>query len=222
MENFEVYIKKIQKQIHPDQRISKDSLLLIQFIVNFVLLKLAQKAVMLAQPLDYEAKPRKTPLGKKTISSRDIQTAVKLVLPGELAKHAVTEGTKAVVKYTSFEPKRGQKPPIKASTKAGLHFSVARTHNLLRRNISLRIGETAPVYLAAVLEYIAGEILELAGNHSQEQKMNTVMPRHIKDAVVKDEELHRLMRDIHVILPGVKDQHNKNDVVHNTGLLWVM
>ncbi|CAL8316543.1 unnamed protein product [Arctogadus glacialis] len=38
---------------------------------------------------------------RSTITSREIQTAVRLLLPGELAKHAVSEGTKAVTKYTS-------------------------------------------------------------------------------------------------------------------------
>jgi histone H2B len=38
---------------------------------------------------------------KSTISSREIQTSVRLILPGELAKHAVSEGTKAVTKYSS-------------------------------------------------------------------------------------------------------------------------
>jgi histone H2A len=146
-----------------------------------------------------------------------------LTIPGELVKHAISMGNKALMRYTSFKPKAGQKSPVKASTKAGLQFSVARTNNLLKRNISLRVGETAPVYLAAVLEYVAAEILELAGMRAKEKKMRTIMPRHIKEAVVADEELHRLMRDIHVLLPGVKDQpHTKEDVVNNTGLQWVM
>jgi histone H2A len=223
MEHFEIYIHRVLMQVHPDTRISKDSVLLIQFIVNFVLLKIAHKAVMLVQPIDYEAKTRKTPLGKKTIGSRDIQAAVRLTMPGELVKHAISQGTKAVMRYTSFKPKAGQKSPVKASTKAGLQFSVARTNNLLKRNISLRVGKTAPVYLAAVLEYVAAEILELAGMRAKEKRMRTIMPRHIKEAVVADEELHRLMQDIHVLLPGVKDQpHTKEDVVNNTGLQWVM
>jgi len=223
MEHFEIYIHRVLKQVHPGTRISHDTVLLVQFILNCLLIKIAHKAVALTQPLDYEAKTRKTPLGKKTISSRDIQAAVRLVLPGELAKWGVSEGTKAVTRYTSFKPKASQTSPVKASTKAGLQFSVARTNNLLRRNISLRVGDTAPVYLAAVLEYLAAEVLELAGIRSKNEHMKTIMPRHIKEVVVEDEELHRLMRDIHVLLPGVKDQRpTKKDVVYNTGLQWVM
>jgi histone H2A len=111
-----------------------------------------------------------------------------------------------------------------AAEKAGLQFSVSRTSNLLRRNISFRVGETASVYLAAVLEYICAEILELAGNNSKDNKMKTIMPRHIKEIVVKDSELHRLMRDLHVILPGVKDQpHNKKHaMMNNESAFWVM
>jgi hypothetical protein len=52
MEHFEIYIHRVLMEVHPDTRISKDSVLLIQFIVNFVLLKIAHKAVMLVQPID--------------------------------------------------------------------------------------------------------------------------------------------------------------------------
>lgn len=221
MEHFDVYIHKVLKQVHPDTRISHESLALMNFIVNFLCVKIAHKAVMLVNPLNYESKKKTTTTAKKTISSRDIQAAVRLLLEGELPKHAVSSGTKAVTKYTSFHPK--SEKPTTAAEKAGLQFSVSRTSNLLRRNISLRVGETASVYLAAVLEYICAEILELAGNNSKDHKMKTIMPRHMKEIVVEDKELHRLMRDLHVILPGVKDQpHNKKHAMYNESAFWVM
>ena len=59
---------------------------------------------------------------KNTITSREIQTAVRLILPGELAKHAVSEGTKAVTKFTcSFGPDGGRGTQ---SSRAGLQFPV--------------------------------------------------------------------------------------------------
>jgi histone H2A len=210
MEHFETYIRAVLRQVQPDMRISKESLHLVNDIVNLLALHLQQSAVMLTQPLNYEATTPKVPVGKKTISSRDIQAAVGLVLPGELVKHAKSQGAKAVTRYASCasKPKDSTKKMM-TCTKADLQFSVSRTAAILRRHISLRIGETAPVYLAAVLEYICAEILELAGNHALNKRMKTILPRHIKEIVIEDEELYRLMKHLHVVLPGVKDQNPK-------------
>ena len=57
------------------------------------------------------------------------------------------------------------------SSKAGLQFPVGRIHRMLKRgNYAQRVGAGAPVYLAAVLEYLAAEILELAGNAARDNK----------------------------------------------------
>jgi histone H2B len=209
MEQFDTYIHRVLNQVHPDTRISGESVVLINDIVNYLALHISHKAVMLTKPLDYEAKSRKTPAGKKTIGSRDIQAAVRLVLPGELARHAMSEGAKAVTRYASNASKKTQAKATTIKTKAakaGLQFSVSRSEALLRRNTNLRVSETAPIYLAGVLEYIAAEILELGGMNAINHHMKTIMPRHIKDVVVEDEEIHRLMRHLHIVLPGVVDQ----------------
>jgi histone H3/H4 len=224
MEQFDTYIHRVQKQVHPDQRISGESVKLINDIVNYLALHISHKAVMLTKPLDYEAKGRKTPLGKKTISSRDVQAAVRLVIPGELAKHAMSQGAKAVTRYASNASKKTQAKTIKTkAAKAGLQFSVPRSEALLRRNTDLRVSETAPIYLAGVLEYIAAEILELGGNDAINHHMKTLMPRHIKDAVVEDEEIHRLMRHLHIVLPGVVDQNPaKKGTPPKNALPWLI
>ena len=224
MEHFETYIHRVLKQVHPDTRISADALLLMNFIANSLGMHLSHKAILLTQPVNYESKTRKTPLGKKTISSRDIQAATRLILVGELAKHGISQAAKAVTKYTSYASKqKKEKHPVSTASKAGLQLSVSRTEYLLRRHTSLRIGETAPIYLAAVLEYVVVEILELAGIRAKDSKMKTIMPRHVKDAVVEDEELHRLMRHLHLILPGVKDQSHKNKhTQYSDGMMWVV
>ena len=66
-----------------------------------------------------------------------------------------------------------------------------------------RIGAGAPVYLAAVLEYLTAEILELAGNVAQEGKKNRVIPRHIQLAVRNDEELNALLGNVTIASGGV-------------------
>ncbi len=77
-------------QVHPDTGISSKAMGIMNSFINDIFEKLAQEAARLAR---YNKKP--------TITSREIQTAVRLILPGELAKHAVSEGTKAVAKFTS-------------------------------------------------------------------------------------------------------------------------
>ncbi|CAA0821209.1 CDP-diacylglycerol--glycerol-3-phosphate 3-phosphatidyltransferase 1- chloroplastic [Striga hermonthica] len=83
-------IVRVLKQVHPDIGISSKAMGIMNSFINDIFEKLAQEASRLAR---YNKKP--------TITSREIQTAVRLVLPGELAKHAVSEGTKAVTKFTS-------------------------------------------------------------------------------------------------------------------------
>jgi len=89
-ESYSIYIYKVLKQVHPDTGISSKGMLIMNSFVNDIFERIAGEAAKLAK---YNS--------KATISSREIQTAVRLLLPGELAKHAVSEGTKAVTKYTS-------------------------------------------------------------------------------------------------------------------------
>ncbi|KAG1767960.1 histone-fold-containing protein [Suillus occidentalis] len=90
------------------------------------------------------------------------------------------------------------------STRAGLQFPVSRIHRMLRRaNISKRIGSGAPVYLAAVLEYLSAEILELAGNAARDNKKRRINPRHLQLAIRNDEELSKLLGDVIISEGGV-------------------
>ena len=76
------------------------------------------------------------------------------------------------------------------SSRAGLQFPVGRIHRLLRKgNYGERIGAGAPVYLAAVLEYLAAEVLELAGNAARDNKKSRIIPRHLQLAIRNDEEV---------------------------------
>ncbi|KAJ4976801.1 hypothetical protein NE237_001907 [Protea cynaroides] len=89
-ETYKIYIFRVLKQVHPDIGISSKAMVIMNSFINDIFEKLAHEASRLAR---YNKKP--------TITSREIQTAVRLVLPGELAKHAVSEGTKSVTKFTS-------------------------------------------------------------------------------------------------------------------------
>ena len=87
---FSSYIYKVLKQVHPNTGISKRGMSILNSFINDIFERLALEASRLSR---YNK--------KSTLSSREIQTAVRLLLPGELAKHAVSEGTKAVTKFQS-------------------------------------------------------------------------------------------------------------------------
>ncbi|KAF9470859.1 histone-fold-containing protein [Pholiota conissans] len=90
------------------------------------------------------------------------------------------------------------------SAKAGLQFPVGRVHRLLKKgNYAQRVGAGAPVYLAAVLEYLAAEILELAGNAARDNKKHRIVPRHLQLAIRNDEELGKLLGDVVISQGGV-------------------
>ena len=99
--------------------------------------------------------------------------------------------------------KTGKKAVTK-SAKAGLQFPVGRVARYLRTGkYATRIGAGAPVYLAAVMEYLAAEVLELAGNASRDNKKTRIIPRHIQLAVRNDEELSKLLANTTIANGGV-------------------
>ena len=89
-ESYGRFIYKVLKQIHPDAGISSKAMSIMDSFVIDIFERLAKEASNLTH---YIKRP--------TMSSREVQSSVRLLLPGELAKHAVSEGTKAVTKYTS-------------------------------------------------------------------------------------------------------------------------
>ena len=91
VETYKIYIYKVLKQVHPDTGISSKAMSIMNSFINDIFEKIATEAAKLAR---YNKKP--------TVTSREIQTSVRLILPGELAKHAVSEGTKAVTSAFLF------------------------------------------------------------------------------------------------------------------------
>jgi histone H2A len=187
-----LYINKVLKQVHPDTGISRASLDVMEGIIRYVTAEVARNVNALISVT-----------GAHTVTSREVQTAVRLMLPGELAKHAVSEGTKAVTKYNasqglSARTKQGAAGGKKKagdhyskSARAGLIFPVTRMGGELRALLDgkVRVGAGAPIYFAAVVEYLVMEVLELAGNVSKGLHVKRVIPRHIQIAIRGDEEL---------------------------------
>ncbi|KAM4901761.1 histone H2A-IV-like [Sylvia borin] len=113
----------------------------------------------------------------------------------------------SLIAAMSGRGKQGGKARAKAksrSSRAGLQFPVGRVHRLLRKgNYAERVGAGAPVYLAAVLEYLTAEILELAGNAARDNKKTRIIPRHLQLAIRNDEELNKLLGKVTIAQGGV-------------------
>ena len=112
---------------------------------------------------------------------------------------------------------------VSRSTRAGLQFPVARIGRYLRTGgYAKRVSASSPVYLAAVLEYVVAEVLELAGNAAKDNKRVRIVPRHIQLAVRNDDELNQffgnavianggVLPNIHpVLLPAKKNKKSKS------------
>jgi len=99
---------------------------------------------------------------------------------------------------------KAKSKPISRSTRAGLQFPVGRMHRRLKKgNYSRRVGSGAPIYLAAVMEYLAAEVLELAGNAARDNKKKRIIPRHLQLAIRNDEELNKLLAGVTIAQGGV-------------------
>ncbi|KAJ4769579.1 Histone H2A [Rhynchospora pubera] len=97
-----------------------------------------------------------------------------------------------------------RKKAVTRSVRAGLQFPVGRIGRYLKKGrYSQRVGTGAPVYLAAVLEYLAAEVLELAGNAARDNKKNRIVPRHVLLAIRNDEELGKLLAGVTIASGGV-------------------
>ena len=102
---------------------------------------------------------------------------------------------------------RGRRPGQKAvsmSSRCDLIFPAGRMNRKLKQGrYSLMTGKGGGIYMAAVLEYLAHEILELAGNASHQAKKKTISPRHLMLAMRNDEELNKLVASTTLSSSGV-------------------
>ena len=184
--DLRTFIVRILAQVHPDTRVSGEAKGQLNGILYTTFQEFSRVCAILL---------RYSPQKEITITSRTIQTATQCILPGELAKHAVKEGIRAVTKYKSSTDISSHKK-ISRSFRAGLQFPVGRIERYMRKSFNnRRMGGCSSVYLAAVLEYLSAEVLELSGNAARDMKIVTITPRSMILAIRHDDELFRLWRN---------------------------
>ncbi len=195
--NLKVYIYRVLKQVHPDSGSSAMAARVQNDMLNHLGKKIAwQAAEMTSSAINGQE--------RKTIKAKDVERGVMFSLPGEIAKHAVSEGNKALAKYSKATGT--ESGSTTTAIKSGLQFSPSRCgrfFNLYKK----RVGMGAKVYLAAVLEYISSEISELAGNIARDHKKVQITPRHIMMAVRNDVEINEAF-DGHFSQSGVIEHVN--------------
>jgi len=197
---FDIYIRKVGKQIHPDSQMSSDFLNQINRIIVRLGEQIAEKAFQLTEKEN-----------TKTIDSRTVLNATRLILLNELSKHAVSQGIKAVTKY-SDKGKGNRKKKVSKSAKAGLQFSVSRCRQFFKK-YNKRIAKDSDVYLAAVLEYITAELTELSGNVARDNRRSTMKIRDLYIAIQADYDLNDMMHRLNMGITGGGNVVHVNDAV---------
>lgn len=197
---WNVYIQRVLKQVHPDAGFSSAALGEMNSISNIF----AKALISAALKAMHSAK-------RQTLSGRDVQAAIRLTFPGQLAGHAVSRAASAATEYAQASSgTQGSK--VTAAEKAGIVFPPSRIGRMAKAMSSARLSPSAIVGITAAVDYLVGEILELAGNNARDRKAVQIKPRDILLAVSNDEELATLFRKFGVVIASggiVPNIHSK-------------
>ena len=210
---FETFISKVLKQVSESGGITSNA----KQQLNSFLCILAKHISKIAIELTIFGK-------KKTISEKEISSAIKIVISGGLLKNSILEGDKAVSIF-KINTLKGSR-----QNKAGIIFSPSIAEKFLRNfgYSKIMITRSAPIYLAAVLEYLTYEILDLSLNYCKDNKRNRITIRDIEISIRNDEELDKIFKKIDVsfigggVIPFIhpsllnkKKKKKKNDNIKN-------
>lgn len=187
---FHSSIKKVCKSVAPEFSISKNALHTFNTIV-----------LSTAQTLSKESKELYLKAKKSTLSSRDVQSAVRLVFPPEMTTRAVSYATIAVTKFTSSAvgKKAAATDRKRKEVKANLLFSVSKVLSLLKVD-NKRVSKSAPVYMAAALEYLCTFIVKTAMAIATEAGKKTFKNSHILSAINDNAELKSIISKQSIVL----------------------
>lgn len=197
--SYRVFVHRILKAEHPNIGVGGPALTVLDKAVQYLI-----------KMLMYHADVARRQEGVKTITSRHVQTAVRLWFPGEMAKRAVTAGTKILARYTTYMTRK-EKESEKASISnvIGLHIPVSRVKKAMKKytsDCSCRVSDSGAVYLASVVEYVIGEMIDVSSHLARDNKKARIVSRHIFLGVRNDRDLDRIFHNFIIssdVLPGI-------------------
>jgi len=186
---FDSYIPKLLKQSFENNGITADA----RQQLNSILIIFTKKIADIALKLTKVA-------GKRTLSVKEVESAINVFLSGELREHAKSEGNKAVENFLNNLDKKG----TSRQSKAEIIFppSVAEKFLRLFETSLIMVTHTAPVYLAAILEYICMEIIELASEMAKDVRRIRITVADIELSSKGDTELNKLFMENNIKFLG--------------------
>ena len=187
---FETYISKVLKQISTSNGITNNA----KQQLNSILCYIIKHISILTVKLTMAGK-------KKTISLKEIENSLILVLSGKLLENSLKEGQKSCSNISNNENNN-----INSSrqNKAGIIFPPSLVEKFLRDfgSSNVMIGNLSPIFLASVLEYICFEILDLSVNYCKENKHIRIIVRDLELSVRNDYELNNLFVKLNISFLG--------------------
>lgn len=201
---FELYIVKSLGQVSPENGINTDAKQQLNTALCILCRKISDQALALTEYAH-----------KKTISAKEIQNSLKVLISGELLKNSMNQGARAVENFEEYNQTKitlaTKLPSCSRSNKADIIFPPPILDKFLRRMGYSKILVTsyAPVYLAAVIEYITAEILNISSLKAQEGRKSRITVRHMELGIRSDQEFNSLFNKLNIkflgggIQPGI-------------------
>jgi len=186
---FETYISKVLKQISASNGITNNA----KQQLNSILCHITKHISMLTVKLTLAGK-------KKTISLKEVENSLTLVLSGKLLENSFKEGRKSCDNISNNEKNINSS----RQNKAGIIFPPSLVEKFLRDfgSSNIMIGSLSPIFLASVLEYICFEILDLSVNYCKENKHVRITIRDLELSVRNDIELNDLFVKLNMSFLG--------------------
>lgn len=188
---FESYISSVQSQLGCGNSITKNA----KHQLNSILCSLTEIISNQTRRLVVFS-------NKKTISEIEIEIGLSSILSGELLSNSIKEGQKAVNNFNNSSTKGSRQD------KSMIIFPPSLTEKFLRDNVNMFVSKNAPVYLAAVIEYVAAELLEIAASNARGENRRRVTVRDLELSVKLDDELNKLFESQNIFFSEGDDKKN--------------
>jgi histone H3/H4 len=185
---FETYISKVLKQLSDTRGITANAKQQLNSALCIISKQISIRTINLTEIAK-----------KKTISSKEVENSIKLIMSGDLLKYSIEEGKKSILKFQSEDIKGSSR-----QGKAGILFPPSISEKFLRNfgYSKIMVTSSAPVFLASTLEYITAEILSLAIERATTSKRIRITIRDLQLAIETDTEINKLFQTLNIKFLG--------------------